>query len=464
MNISQALAFADSNREAFVEQLETYLRFPSVSAQSTCRPALLECASWLKNHCQELGLKTKLIKTAGHPVLLASTRSFQSRKSQHKRQYLVYGHYDVQPADPLELWDTPPFEPTIRKGQIFARGSSDNKGQNFAHLKGLQSLLAAGVDLPFDVTFVLEGEEEVGSEGLSEVLKKHRELLQCEGVIVSDTGMPAEGLPALTYGLRGVVACEVKVTGPSRDMHSGIYGGSVENPAMALAQLLAGLRDKDGRITVEGFYDEVKALAPFERKAMARLPHSDRAYAKFLGVKELAGEAGYTAHERRSCRPTLEINGLTSGYQGEGSKTIVPSWASAKITCRLVPNQKPATILRRLKRHLKAACPKSVRLEVMDGHGGEAYMVDPRGPKAKAALRALEQAFGCKPLMLREGGSIPIVSEFKKVLKADTLLLGIGLPDDNIHSPNEKFSLDCFHNGIRMGIHLWKELADLTSK
>jgi acetylornithine deacetylase/succinyl-diaminopimelate desuccinylase-like protein len=313
--------------------------------------------------------------------------------------------------------------------------------------------------LPCDLTFVIEGEEEVGSKSLGAFLKAHAAELRCDAIVISDNGIPSLKHPALTYALRGITAIEVEVQGPSRDLHSGIFGGCVDNPAMALAQMLAQLRDKHGRVTVPGFYDDVVKLTAFERKQLARLPHSDAALRKFLGVPALFGERGFTATEQRSARPTLEINGLTSGYQGEGSKTIVPAWARAKLTCRLVPNQKPEKVRKLVVDHLRRLCPPTVRLKIAGGHGGEPYLMSPTSAHAQAALRALRAAFDREPVLMREGGSIPIVTDFKKLLHADTLLLGLALPDDNPHSPNEKFDLECYRRGMRLGVHLWPELA-----
>jgi acetylornithine deacetylase/succinyl-diaminopimelate desuccinylase-like protein len=299
----------------------------------------------------------------------------------------------------------------------------------------------------------------VGSSSLAGFLKKNRAELACDGIVISDTGMPARQTPALTYALRGIAALEVIVRGPSRDLHSGIFGGTVDNPALVLCQLLAQMRDARGRVAIPGFYDDVRPLSAYERKEFKRLPLKERDLVKLLGVPELFGEQGFTAEERRAARPTFEINGLTSGYQGEGSKTIIPAWASAKITLRLVPNQKPAKILQQVKRHLRRICPPTVTLEIQDGHGAEPYLVSPTSAHAQAALRALHSAFGVKPVLMREGGSIPIVNEFKRILRADTLLLGLALPDDNAHSPNEKFDLDCFAQGQLMAAHLWQELS-----
>jgi acetylornithine deacetylase/succinyl-diaminopimelate desuccinylase-like protein len=328
-------------------------------------------------------------------------------------------------------------------------------------LNAVEAYLKTNTELPCDLTFIIEGEEEVGSKHLEGFLRAHRKHLACRAVVISDTGMPSLKLPALTYGLRGLLACEILLRGPSRDLHSGIFGGTVDNPALALCQLLAQLRDKNGRVNIPGFYDGVARLSAYERKQAARIPMTAEQYRKFLGVPKLFGERGCTFIEQRGARPTIEINGLTSGYQGEGSKTIVPSWAKAKLTFRLVPNQKPARIQKLILTRLRRLCPPTVKMEVHAGHGAEPYMVSPASPLAQAALRTLKAAFGHEPILMREGGSIPIVTQFKKVLGADSLLLGLALPDDNAHSPNEKFNLDCVAKGARMGALLWQELAKL---
>jgi len=460
------LDYLKRNQARFVAELCEYLRFPSVSAQPQHKKDLRACAGWLVNHARQIGLEARLCPTAGHPIVVAKTplaapkRSEGGRnKNSRKPHFMIYGHYDVQPPEPLELWKSPPFAPRIVGRSIYARGSMDNKGQNLAHLKAVEAYLKTGTPLPCDLTFVIEGEEEVGSANLAKFLKSHRRELACDAVVVSDTDMPSPRHPALTYSLRGIIAFEITVHGPSRDLHSGIFGGAVENPAMALARLLAQVRDASGRVTIPGFYDGIVPLSAYERKQFARLPIKDRDLQKLLGVKKLFGERGFTPTEQRSARPTFEINGLTSGYQGQGSKTIVPAWARAKITCRLVPNQRPAKIRELVCRHIEKICPPTVRLEIEAGHGAEAYLVSPRSREARAALRALEAAFGCQPVLMREGGSIPIVNDFKKILGADSLLLGLGLPDDNAHSPNEKFNLDCFAQGQAMSAHLWQELS-----
>jgi len=450
------LSYLRANERRFIAELSAYVRFPSVSAQPQHRGDLQRCAEWLTEHCRSFGLEARLHPTAGNPILLARTPRKPGAKKKH---FVVYGHYDVQPPEPFELWKSPPFEPRIEGRNMFARGASDNKGQNFAHLKAVEAFLKTGTELPVDLTFVIEGEEEVGCENLAPFLRAHRDALRCDGVVISDNGIPSPRHPALTYALRGILAIELRLDGPDRDLHSGIFGGSVENPAMALCQLLAKLRDKNGRITVPGYYDDVKPLTAYERKQLASVPHSDASYRKFLGAPALSGEKGFTSVERRTSRPTCEINGLTSGYQGAGSKTIVPAWASAKLTFRLVPDQKPDRAAKLIVAHLKKLCPPSARLTVEVGHAGEPYIVSPTSAHAQAALRALKAGWGFEPVLAREGGSIPIVNDFRKILGVDTLLIGMALKDDNPHSPNEKFDLDCFAKGMATGAHLWRELA-----
>jgi len=456
--MQRVIDYLKQNEGRFVNELCEYLRFPSVSAQPQHRGDLEACAAWLAGHCRRIGLDARVCSTKGHPIVVAKTPPGPPGATQPPR-FVVYGHYDVQPPEPFELWHSPPFEPRIQGNAIFARGACDNKGQNLAHLKAVEAYLQTGTELPCDITFVIEGEEEVGSNSLSSFLVENRADLACDAVVISDTGMPSPKHPALTYALRGIAAFEITLHGPARDLHSGIFGGTVENPAMALCQLLAKLRDKNGRIAIPGFYDDVQKLSAYERAQFRRFPISVREYQKMVGVPKLFGERGFSVVEQRSARPTLEINGLTSGYQGEGSKTIVPSWARAKITVRLVPNQKPARIIKLIRKQLQALCPPTVRLEIIAGHGAEPYLVSPTGRQAQAALRSLEAAFGCPAVAMREGGSIPIVNQFKKILRADSLLLGLALPDDNPHSPNEKFDLGCFSKGQLMSAYLWPELS-----
>ncbi|MGD0261677.1 MAG: dipeptidase [Verrucomicrobiota bacterium] len=441
-----------------IAELCEYVRFPSVSAQLQHRQDLRACAEWVLKHCRGIGLEARLCPTRGNPIVVAKTPRIKSPGAR-RPHFVVYGHYDVQPPEPLDLWKSPPFEPRVAHGALFGRGASDNKGQNLAHLKAVEAYLKTGTELPCDITFVIEGEEEVGSSSLAAFLKEQRAELACDAVVISDTGMPSPKHPALTYALRGITGFEITLHGPARDLHSGIFGGTVDNPAMALCQLLGKLRDSKGRVAIPGFYDGVRPLSPYERKQFARLPFNARDYQRLLGVPKLFGEQGFTPLEQCSARPTFEINGLTSGYQGEGSKTIVPAWARAKITVRLVPNQDPAQVVRCVRRYLEKLCPPTVRLELKGHRSAEPYLVSPAGPQAQAALRALKLAFGCEPVLVREGGSIPIVNAFKKILRADSLLLGLALPDDNAHSPNEKFDLGCFAKGQLMSAYLWQELS-----
>jgi acetylornithine deacetylase/succinyl-diaminopimelate desuccinylase-like protein len=452
--------YLKQNETRAIDQLCEYLRFPSVSAQPKHKQDLQACAEWVVQHCQSIGLEARLCPTEGNPVVIAKTPR-PSSNGHPRPHYLIYGHYDVQPPEPFELWKSPPFEPRIEGHSIFARGACDNKGQNLAHLKAIEAYLKTGTELPCDITFVIEGEEEVGSHSLASFLKANHEELQCDAVVISDTGMPTPKHPALTYALRGIVSFEITLHGPNRDLHSGIFGGTVDNPAMALCQLLGKLRDKNGKVAIPGFYDDVESLSAYERKQFKRLPFKERDFQKFLGVPKLFGERGFTAIEQRSARPTFEINGLTSGYQGEGSKTIVPAWARAKITSRLVPNQSSAKVVKLVQKHLKRLCPPSVRIEIKAGHGAEPYLVAPTSPRAQAALQALKTAFECEPVVMREGGSIPIVNDFKRILNADSLMLGLALPDDNPHSPNEKFDLGNFAKGQLMSAYLWQELGRL---
>jgi acetylornithine deacetylase/succinyl-diaminopimelate desuccinylase-like protein len=442
------------HRRQFIEELITFSRFASVSAQPKHQPDMQACANWLVKHLRQIGLKTKLHKTAGHPIIIATLHAPRPNAP----TILIYGHYDVQPPEPLHLWKTPPFEPTIRAGNLYARGASDNKGQIFAHIKAVESYLATGTSLPVNITFLIEGEEEVGSRALMKFVQQNAKQLRADYIIISDTGMYSKQHPTVTYATRGIAALEVTVTGPSRDLHSGVFGGSVANPGMVLAQLLATCLNKDGHITIPGFYDDVLPLSNWERRQFASLPFSEKDYANFLGVHTLAGERGYNTLERRWARPTFEINGITCGYQGPGSKTIVPSTASCKITCRLVPNQRPDPIARAVTRHLRKHCPPGVRLTIEPGHDSPPFITSPQAPGARAAAAALEEAFGHPAVFTREGGSLPILDMFKKNLRGEIILVGLGLADDNWHSPNEKMDLDNFQKGIQMSAALLHRL------
>ena len=448
--------YLSQNRRQFVEQLKSLVRFPSVSTQPEHRRDVLNCADWLARHFRTLGLDVNLYPTKGNPILIARTPRIRGPKVP---SVLIYGHYDVQPPEPFELWKTSPFEPVERAGKLFGRGASDNKGQFFAHVKAVEAYRKTGTPLPVNVTFLIEGEEEVGSLNLMSFVKQRAKQLRADYVIVSDTSMFSKDHPTITYATRGIAALEVRVDGPSRDLHSGVFGGSVANPVATLARLLAACVDANNHVAAPGFYDDVRPLEKWEREQFRRLPFNERAYARFLGVSALAGEKGYTTLERRWARPTLEINGIFGGYQGPGTKTIVPAWAAAKITCRLVPNQKPETIARLVTRYLRQICPPSVRLTITPGHHSHAFHESPRGRGAMAAAAALRKAFGREPVFAREGGSLPILDVFKRYLRGEIILVGLGLPDDNWHSPNEKMDLGNFHRGIAMSAELLRELG-----
>ena len=441
------------HRARCLNELKTLVSFPSVSTQPDHDHDVRACAEWLTKHFRGIGLDTRLHKTDGHPVIVA--RGPRSSGP----TVLIYGHYDVQPPEPFELWKTPPFEPVVRDGQLFGRGASDNKGQFFAHVKAVEAHLKTRTPLPANVVFLIEGEEEVGSQSLMTFVRRHAKELRADYIVISDSGMYSKRHPAITYATRGIAALEVRVDGPSRDLHSGVFGGSVANPVMVLAKLLASCVKADGRITVPGFYDDVKPLSRWERRQFARLPFDEKAYVRFLGVPALAGEKGYTTLERRWARPTFEINGVTGGYQGPGGKTIVPAWAAAKITCRLVPNQRPHAITRCVARHLRERCPESVRLTITEQHHAPTFITSTDAPGARAAAAAVEKAFGRKAVFIREGGSLPILEDFQKHLRGEIVLVGLGLTDDNWHSPNEKMDLDNFYRGSVMSTELLRRLA-----
>ena len=448
--------YLSQNSRQFVEQLKSLVRFHSVSTQPEHSRDVLNCADWLARHFRTLGLDVNLYPTKGNPIVVARTPRIRGPKIP---SVLIYGHYDVQPPEPLELWKTSPFEPVERAGKLFGRGASDNKGQFFAHVKAVEAYLKTRTPLPVNVTFLIEGEEEVGSLNLVSFVKQRAKQLRTDYVIVSDTSMFSKDHPTITYATRGIAALEVRVDGPSRDLHSGVFGGSVANPVATVARLLAACVDANNHVVVPGFYDDVRPLEKWEREQFRRLPFNERAYARFLGVPSLTGEKGFTTLERRWARPTLEINGIFGGYQGPGTKTIVPAWAAAKITCRLVPNQKPEKIAQLVTRYLRQICPPSVRLTITPGHHSQAFHESPRGRGAKAAAVALRKAFGREPVFAREGGSLPILDVFKRHLRGEIILVGLGLPDDNWHSPNEKMDLANFHRGIAMSAELLRELG-----
>ena len=442
-------------RDNYLEEYYSFLRFPSVSTDAKFADKVRECAAWVSQKLEKIGLESKVVPTPGHPIVWARNKHRNGRPT-----VLIYGHYDVQPPDPLELWDSPPFEPVLKNGYVFARGATDNKGQILSHIIGIQETLQKDGDLPVNVDLVIEGEEEVGSQNLGKFLTDNRDALKCDVVLVSDTGMIARKAPTLSYGLRGVAALEVKVTGPKIDLHSGIFGGAVTNPATALARLLATLHDQNGHIAVPGFYDDVVPLQDWERESWRKLPiDPDSEMLHETGAPALFGETGFSTLERIWARPTAEINGMGSGYQGPGTKTVLPSHAMAKLTFRLVPNQNGDAIVDLVKKHFQKNMPPGVTLEMTSGHSGPWYLTDPHNKFGKAAQRALKKAFNKDAALIREGGSIPIVSDFRKILGVETLLIGLALQDCRAHSPNENFPLENLEAGIRMNQAVLEELA-----
>ncbi|MGQ0635036.1 MAG: dipeptidase [Planctomycetaceae bacterium] len=440
--------------ERFVDELKSFLRIRSVSADSRCRDEVRRAAEFVQLQLKSAGLMTELVETAGHPIVYGEWLGAPGAPTA-----LVYGHYDVQPPDPLDEWVSPPFEPTVRDGALYARGATDDKGQLFTHLKSLEAWMQTAGRLPVNVKVIVEGEEEVGSRNLDLFLESRRDRLKCDVAVISDSSQFGPDQPAITYGLRGIVACEATLRGPRQDVHSGVFGGAIANPANGLARLIASLHDGEGRVQIPGFYDHVRPLTDDERRRLAALPFDEARFGNELGVMATAGEAGYTTLERRWCRPTCDVNGLTAGYQGEGPKTIIPAVASAKITCRLVPDQDSDSVAQALESWLRAQCPAGLRLEFKTWHGCRAFVFNVDSPWFAAARTAIGHAFGTEPVLVREGGSIPVVASFRTILDVDTLLLGWGQNSDNLHGPNEHFALADFYRGTHASAGLWQELA-----
>ena len=435
--------YQEKNKDRFLNELLDLLRIPSVSAKAEHKPDMITCAEAVKQRLIEAGVdQAEIYETAGHPVVYAEKMIDPSKPT-----VLVYGHYDVQPAEPLELWKSGPFEPVIIDGKIFARGSCDDKGQMFMHIKALETLIQTNT-LQNNIKFCIEGEEEVGSPNLATFVKSHTELLKSDCVLISDSAMISLDTPSLDIGLRGLSYIEVEVTGPNRDLHSGVYGGAVANPITILAKMIASLHDENNHITIPGFYDDVIISSDTERKLMAEAPFNEQEYKDDLGVKELWGERGYSSNERTGIRPTIELNGIWGGYTGEGAKTVLPSKAFAKISARLVPNQGSDKMTELLINHLHSIAPAYVTVKATLHHGGEPYLTPIDSSAYKAASRAMETTFGKTPIPVRGGGSIPICSLFEKELGVKVVLMGFGLDSDNLHSPNEKFDLANFYKGI----------------
>jgi acetylornithine deacetylase/succinyl-diaminopimelate desuccinylase-like protein len=448
--------YLDQNADRFVEELRAFLRIPSVSADSRHKEDVRRAAEFVQSQLHESGLSAMLFETAGNPIVYAEWLGAPGAPT-----VLIYGHYDVQPPDPLGEWVTAPFEPTVRDGRIYARGATDDKGQLFTHVKSIEAWMKTEGRLPVNVKIVIEGEEEVGSDNLDLFLERERERLKSDVAVISDTSQYARNLPAITYGLRGIIACEVTVRGPNQDLHSGVFGGAVANPINVLAKLIGDLHDASGRVQIPGFYDDIPPLSEEERRQLASLPFDESAFCRELGISAGHGEAGFSTLERRWVRPTCDVNGIKGGYQGEGPKTIVPASASAKITCRLVPEQKPEKIAQALEKRLRSQCPPGARLEFHFWHSCPAFAFDASSRYLEAARKAIATAFGVPPVLIREGGSIPVVASFRTILGVDTLLLGWGQNTDNLHGPNEHIHLDDFHRGTRASAHLWQELARL---
>jgi acetylornithine deacetylase/succinyl-diaminopimelate desuccinylase-like protein len=448
-------AFFAKNESRTRDELFDFLRIPSVSARSEHNADTARAADWVADSMRKVGLAATIHPTKGHPIVVGEWR----KAKPGAQTVLVYGHYDVQPAEPLELWDSPPFEPTVRNGKIFARGSVDDKGQLYLHIKAIEAHLATRGSLPVNIIVLAEGEEEVGSDNLAEFIEGHQDSLKCDAVVISDSAMFAPGLPSILSSLRGLAYFEINVQGPATDLHSGSYGGGVMNPAMALARILATMHDASGHVAIEGFYDKVRDWGEAARNEIRALPFDDEHFRAETGSPELFGEKGYSTLERVWMRPTCEVNGLLSGYTGEGAKTVLPAKAMAKVSCRLIPDQTPEEIETLLKAHVARVTPKGVTATVTALHGGRPWRADLSGPLFDAARRALATAFAREPVITGEGGSIPVVGDFQRILGAPVLLVGFGLPGENAHAPNEWMSEENYFKGMRAMAALWDELA-----
>lgn len=456
MNMNTWKEYSESNKDRFLQELLELLRIPSVSAKTEHKQDMLRCADAVKNRLLEAGATTATVyPTEGHPAVYAEKIIDPSKPT-----VLVYGHYDVQPAEPLELWHSGPFEPVIKDGNIYARGSADDKGQFYMHVKAFETMMRTN-SLPTNIKFLIEGEEEVGSPNLGSFVASNKELLAADVILVSDSSMLSLDNPSIDIGVRGLAYIQVEVTAANRDLHSGVYGGAVANPITILSQMIASCHDADNHITIPGFYDNVVESTPEERSLMAMAPYDETAFKKDLGVQELWGEKGYTTNERTGIRPTLELNGIWGGYTGEGSKTVLPSKAFAKVSARLVPNQSSETITRMLLEHFKKIAPPSVQVDTFELHGGQPYMTPIDSNAYKAAAKAIETTFGKKPIPVRGGGSIPICSILERELGIKIVFMGFGLDSDNLHSPNEKYGLANFYKGIETIPYFYKYFLEL---
>jgi len=454
--MKEIFSYIDENSKKFETELFELLRIPSISTDSERKDDIVRAAKYLESQLKSNGMdKVEIYETKGHPIVYAE-------KCPHpdKPTVLIYGHYDVQPSDPDELWNTPPFNPTVIEGRVYGRGTSDDKGQSFTHIKAVEAYHQTGTELPVNVKFIFEGEEEIGSPNLIPFIKEHKDMLACDMVLISDTAMFDEDQPSITYGLRGLAYMEIHVQGPNRDLHSGVYGGAVENPANVLCEIIAKLKNEDGIIQIPGFYDFVEPLTEEDRETFKELPFKEEAFKKDLELEELDGEVGYTTLERATARPTLDVNGMWSGYQKEGAKTVLPAKAGAKISMRLVPDQDPNRISELFAKHVESLAPATVTIEVKAHHGGHPVVIDLDFYGLKAAAKAFEDVYQTNVLFSREGGSIPIVADFQKVLGVNSILMGFGLTRDALHSPNESFALKDFHRGIKTSARFLKILPE----
>jgi len=456
--MDQVVDFINVNRDRYVEELKQYLGIPSISALPQHASDVRRAAEWTAEELRRVGLQNvRLIETPGNPVVYGDWLGAPDAPT-----ILFYGHYDVQPVDPVDEWTTPPFEATVRDGEIYARGAADDKGQVFMHIKAVEAHLKKNGRLPLNIKFFIEGEEEVGSVHLDDFVRSHKQELSSDVVVISDSPMFDRGIPSICYGLRGLTYFQIDVRGTKTDLHSGSFGGAVANPAFVLAQMLAQMKDRSGRVRVPGFYDDVRDLSEAERAEWKKLPFNETKYRKDLGAPRLYGETGYSTLERVWARPTFEVNGLLSGFTGEGAKTVLPATAMAKVSMRLVPDQDPQKIGDLFEAHVRKIAPKTVDVKITRMHGGKPWMTEFDNKYVRAAGRAIELGFGKSPVFNREGGSIPVVSTFQQELGVPSVLFGVGLPDENAHAPNEKLDLGNFHNGIIASAYLYQEIASLN--
>ncbi len=453
--MEKVISYIDSNYNNYVEELKEYIRIPSISTLDSHKDEMVRCAEHVRSKLIDAGMtKTEIFQTNRHPIVYGEWLGAHGKPT-----VLIYGHYDVQPVDPLDLWTNPPFDPVIIDGKLYARGANDDKGQQFVHIKSVEAFLKTTGTIPVNVKFLIEGEEEIGSENLASFIESHKDLLRCDAILISDTSMYATGVPTITYGLRGLLYMEVEVTGANKDLHSGSFGGAVANPINELSKIISQLQDKNGKATIPNFYKDVLKITKEERENFKRLKFSDKKFAKELDVKELQGEKGYSTLERLWVRPTLDCNGIIGGFTEKGAKTVLPSKATAKISMRLVPNQDPQKIAVEFKKHILKLAPKSIKVDVRTLHYGYPVVAPLESKAVQAAAKAVAKAFGKKTVFTREGGSIPVVVDLMKKLKAPAVLMGLGLDTDCIHSPNEHFRLENFEKGVLSSAYFLDEFS-----